>query len=421
MQKSKHSQSLLGFDDLLLRLDSALQSSPDNHLAEQIKSTYPIALIDEFQDTDPVQYRIFQTIYTNHGIEEQTDETMASVVDQSVTRSSGLFMIGDPKQAIYSFRGADIFTYMKARQNVSAHYSLDYNYRSSAQMIDAVNHFFEFCPAPFIYDQDIPFLAVKAPEIKRKKLVIKNTEDPKQKALQFILSAGGENAEGFKQSITTGCVNEIKNILMLSQQGNAYIENVAGEKKAIDANNIAVLVRTGKEAALIRKALLDENINSVYLSLKDSVYATPLAKDLLFILKACLAPEDERLLRSAIGGKLFALTPVQIHELMSDTKLWEQKIAQFFEYQALWQKRGVLVMLHTLFNEQGINQRLLKDAKGERLLTDLLHLSELLQKNSVEHDGGFALTRWFAEQVSQVKGDNSEQKQRLESEKILSK
>tara|TARA_R110001583_G_scaffold16561_15_gene67879 strand:- start:18675 stop:22352 length:3678 start_codon:yes stop_codon:yes gene_type:complete len=417
LQKSKHSQSLLGFDDLLLRLDQALQHSPENHLAEQIKASYPIALIDEFQDTDPVQYRIFQTIYKPK--EHKPAEQATQVALEIDSRNAGLFMIGDPKQAIYSFRGADIFTYMKARKNVSAHYSLDFNYRSSPEMIDAVNSFFEFCPAPFIYEQDIPFLAVKAPDIKRKQLVVNNDDDPSPKALQFIHPKGGENAEGFKQSMTIACVNEIKNLLMLAQQGDAYIENTSNQKKAIAANDIAILVRTGKEAALIRKALLDENINSVYLSLKDSVYATLLAKDLLFILKACLNPDDERLLRSAIGCKLFALSPVKIHELMFDTKLWEQKIAQFFEYQALWQKRGVLVMLHTLFNEQGINQRLLKDAKGERLLTDLLHLSELLQKNSVEHDGGFALMRWFAEQVSQVNGDNSEQKQRLESEKDL--
>jgi len=412
LQQNKHSQSLLGFDDLLIRLDDALQHSPENFLAEQIKNSYPIALIDEFQDTDPVQYRIFQTIYqpTTAGEDEPV---------MSMTTDAGLFMIGDPKQAIYSFRGADIFTYMKARKNVSAHYSLDFNYRSSPEMIDSVNRFFEHCPAPFIYEQDIPFIPVKAPDIQRKKLITKNFDDPTQTAMQFIHPSGGENAEGFKLSITEGCVNEIKNLLMLAQQGEAYIENPQGKKKALCANDIAILVRTGKEASLIRKALLDENINSVYLSLKESVYATPLAKDLLFILKACLNPEDERLLRSAIGCKLFSLSPVNIHQLLFDTKLWEQKIAQFFDYQALWNKNGVLVMLHKLFNEQGINQQLLKDSKGERLLTDLLHLTELLQKNSVEHDGGFALLRWFTDQVHQVNGDNSEQKQRLESEKDL--
>ncbi|WP_435237280.1 exodeoxyribonuclease V subunit beta [Psychromonas sp. PT13] len=405
LQSSKQMQMLLGFDDLLTRLDTALQQSPDQHLAEQIKSAYPIALIDEFQDTDPVQYRIFQNIYR--------PETLAD------DNTAGLFMIGDPKQAIYSFRGADIFTYMQARQNVSAHYSLDYNYRSSEAMIDAANAFFNHCPAPFIYNEDIPFLPVKAPAIKRKKLVIENDDDTAKTALQFIVTAGGENTQGFKASITEACVNEIKTILQLAQQGNAYLENEHGEKRALRANDIAILVRTGKEAAEIRKALFHENINSVYLSLKESVYDTPLAEDVLRILRACINPENERFLRSAIACKLFALSPQQIHQLLEDNHLWEEKIVQFLAYRAIWEKAGVLAMLHKLFHEQGISAHLLRSSQGERALTDLLHLAELLQKNSVEYEGHFALFRWFSAQVTESNGEAGEQKQRLESERDL--
>ncbi|MFT6986368.1 MAG: exodeoxyribonuclease V beta subunit [Psychromonas sp.] len=407
LQASKQVQMLLGFDDLLTRLDDALQHSVDNHLALQIRAAYPIALIDEFQDTDPVQYRIFQTIY------QQSDPL------ESAHKSAGLFMIGDPKQAIYSFRGADIFTYMQARQNVTAHYSLDYNYRSSPEMINAVNAFFEYCPAPFIYNEDIPFIAVKAPDIKRKRLVMDNRDDVTQRALQFIHCAGGENAQGFKESITRACVNEIKKILLLAQQGKAYLEDDGGKQRPIRAHDIAILVRTGKEAALMRKALLDENINSVYLSLKESVYTTPLAQDLLRILQACLNPENERLLRSAVACKLFAHSPYQVHQLLSDTRLWEDKIAQFIEYRAVWAKSGVLAMLHKLFHQQGISAHLLNSSQGERALTDVLHLAELLQKNSVDYDGDFALLRWFSEQIKQANSGQGEQKQRLESEKDL--
>ena len=406
LQSSKQMQMLLGFDDLLTRLDDALQHSADNHLAEQIKSAYPVALIDEFQDTDPVQYRIFQTVY--HSAEQMQSD-----------KSAGLFMIGDPKQAIYSFRGADIFTYMQARQNVSAHYSLDFNYRSSEEMIDAANAFFNYCPAPFIYNDDIPFIPVKAPEIKRKKLLIENNDDIKKTALQFIHPVGGENTQGFKASITRACVNEIKTILQLAQQGKAYLEDEKGGKRAVRANDIAILVRTGKEAAEIRRALFNENINSVYLSLKESVYATPLAEDLLRILQACLSPENERLLRSAIACKLFALSPYQIHQLLSDTHLWEEKIAQFMEYRVIWEKAGVLAMLHKLFHQQGISAHLLNSPQGERSLTDVLHLAELLQKNSVDYDGNFALLRWFSVQINEKNGEAGEQKQRLESEKDL--
>jgi len=403
LQKNKQLQMALGFDDLIANLGKALVNSDENRLGKQIRENYPIALIDEFQDTDPIQYDIFQTIYQNN--------------DQDA-RDSGLFMIGDPKQAIYSFRGADIFTYMKARKNVTAHYSLDYNYRSSKEMIEGVNNFFEYCPDPFIY-KGIPFIAVKAPEIKRKKLVTANFDDENQTALQFIRSSGAINTGDFRDEMAQAVVSEIKTLLLLAQKEKAYLEDEKGNKTALRANNIAVLLRTGKEAKLVRDALFEENINSVYLSLKDSVYNSPLAHDLLLILTACLSPENDRLLRSAVACKLFSLSLNEIDTLFSDTALWEQKIAQFTDYKTRWHNAGVLAMLQDLFHQQGISQAFLAKAQGERSLTDLLHLAELLQKNSVEFDGEFALLRWFGDQIQQAKEGQGEQKQRLESERDL--
>ncbi|WP_254918362.1 UvrD-helicase domain-containing protein, partial [Zobellella denitrificans] len=118
----------MGFDDMLTRLDQALAGENGPRLAEVIRRQFPVALIDEFQDTDPLQYRIFDAIYR--------------VADNGADR--GLFMIGDPKQAIYAFRGADIHTYLAARAATEGrHYSLDTNFRSSEAMVDAVNRLFE--------------------------------------------------------------------------------------------------------------------------------------------------------------------------------------------------------------------------------------------------------------------------------------
>jgi exodeoxyribonuclease V beta subunit len=411
LQKTKQQHMLLGFDDLLTRLDHALQVSVDGHLGLQIKQQYPVALIDEFQDTDPVQYRIFDNIY--YPLDSEGEDHALRMTQ------SGLFMIGDPKQAIYSFRGADIFTYMRARNAVTAHYSLDYNYRSSPEMIDAVNGFFQHKIAPFIYDQDIPFHPVKAPAIKRKKLVINNTDDDQQTALQFLHINGGLSSDAFRYASAQATVNEIKTLLLLAQQNLAYLEDSEGKKSPILANNIAVLVRTGNEASIVRKALLEENINSVYLSLKESVFGSHLAQDLLRILSACLHPSNERYLRSAIACKLFSLTPYQIHTTFSETASWESKIADFARYKQIWEESGILVMMQQCFHEQGISAHLLTQNQGERALTDLLHLAELLQKNSMIYEGAFALLRWFSEQISNAKNEQGEQKQRLESEKSL--
>ena len=401
---NKEQRMLLGFDDLLIRLDVALQKSIDDQLGRQIKANYPIALIDEFQDTDPVQYRLFQKIYLG-------GESLAP-------RASGIFMIGDPKQAIYSFRGADIFTYITARRNVTAHYSLGFNYRSSKQMINAVNAFFANSNSPFIYNDDIPFIKVQAPDLAKKELVTNNLDDPKQTALQFILALGGENIQGFKDSMAQACASEIKKLLLLANDGEAYLQS-KGNRQSLCAHNIAVLVRTGKEAQLVRNALFTENINSVYLSLKESVYETAIAQDLLYLLKACFTPENESYLRSAIACKVYGLTVIEIDELLSDTRLWELKLAEFAAYKVIWHKQGISAMLHRIFYEQGISRTLLKSKQGERALTDLLHLGELLQKNSVEYDGEFALLRWFADQIQVNADDSGEQKQRLESESDL--
>ena len=143
----KQQHNLLTFDDLLINLDRALSVMINSGLlAGAIRNQFPLALIDEFQDTDPMQYRIFSRIYGGQEGKVSTAEYRP-----------GLVMIGDPKQAIYAFRGADIFTYIHARRQVEAPYTLDTNWRSTSRMVESVNRLFESANAPFIYEQDIQF------------------------------------------------------------------------------------------------------------------------------------------------------------------------------------------------------------------------------------------------------------------------
>src|SRR5690606_20395389 len=121
LQKRLQEKAELGFDDLLLQLDRALHGPQGEHLARQIRRDFPVAMIDEFQDTDPLQYRIFDRIYH-----------LATHTDSGDNVDSAIILIGDPKQAIYSFRNADIHTYLQARSATDdRHYNLAVNYRSS--------------------------------------------------------------------------------------------------------------------------------------------------------------------------------------------------------------------------------------------------------------------------------------------------
>ena len=140
--REKRRRGELGFDDMLSRPDEALSSENGEALASAIRTRFPVAMIDEFQDTDPQQYRIFRRIWR-----QQPD--------------TALLLIGDPKQAIYAFRGADIFTYMKARSEVVAHYTLDTNWRSAPGMVESVNALFSRMETAFMF-KEIPFLPVKS-------------------------------------------------------------------------------------------------------------------------------------------------------------------------------------------------------------------------------------------------------------------
>lgn len=190
--QEKRRRGELGFDDMLSRLDTALRSESGEALAAAIRTRFPVAMIDEFQDTDPQQYRIFRRIWRH-----QPD--------------TALLLIGDPKQAIYAFRGADIFTYMKARSEVSAHYTLDTNWRSAPRMVNSVNKLFSQMNDAFMF-RDIPFSPVKfAP--RNQSLQFKVNDAP-QPAMTLWLMEGESCGSGDYQSymaqvcatqVATGC------------------------------------------------------------------------------------------------------------------------------------------------------------------------------------------------------------------------
>lgn len=229
----KQQRAEVTFDDLLSQLDTALQQTGGHRLAATIRQRYPAALIDEFQDTDPMQYRIFQTVYEHH------PETL-------------LLLIGDPKQAIYAFRGADIFTYMQVRRIVESHYTLQINWRSGRSLVNAVNQLFQQAPAPFVFDQDIPFSTLQTPDSSAQTHFI--IQEKVQAALQFHYCDQLMSLQQYGETLATWCASEISTWLAFGQQHQALL--VRGtQSRPVEASDIAVLVRTADEALLIRRAL----------------------------------------------------------------------------------------------------------------------------------------------------------------------
>ncbi|MDH2378449.1 MULTISPECIES: exodeoxyribonuclease V subunit beta [Providencia] len=393
----KHNRGEMGFDDLLTRLDGALAQESGKFLAQAISQRFPVAMIDEFQDTDAQQYRIFQRIYRE-------------------VNDSALLFIGDPKQAIYAFRGADIFTYIEAKNEVSAHYTLETNYRSSQNMVEAINHLFGRCQSPFIFEQ-IPFQPVNFAKQNSGKKLIHDGEVVK--ALTFWqVEAEGVSVAEYEQATASQCAAQIAQYLQGGFQGSSYFDN-KGAHTPVEASDITVLVRSRREAVLIRDALNRLNIPSVFQSNRESVFSTPEARDLLWLLQAVLTPEKERVLRSALATGILGLTAKQIDDLNHDEKSWEKIVDEFARYGMVWQKRGVLPMLRMVMAQRQIAETLLSGADGERRLMDVMHIGELLQEMSLQLEGEHTLTRWLAQQIAHPDHQSDVQQMRLESDKHL--
>lgn len=395
--REKRRRGELGFDDMLSRLDDALRGESGEALASAIRQRFPVAMIDEFQDTDPQQYRIFRRIWRR-----QAD--------------TALLLIGDPKQAIYAFRGADIFTYMKARGDVTAHYTLDTNWRSAPGMVDSVNRLFSLSDNPFMF-REIPFLPVKSAE-KNQGLRF-TVDDAAVPAMNIWLMSGEAVGSGDYQAFMAQlCAAQIRDWLSAGQQGKALLWR--GEKaEPVRASDITVLVRNRQEASLIRDALQLLSIPSVYLSNRDSVFETPEAQELLWLLQAVLAPERENTLRSALATSMFGLNAQDIENLNHDERAWDALVEEFSGYRQIWRQRGVMPMLRALMTARRIAENLLATTGGERRLTDILHISELLQEAANQLESEHALVRWLAQHIAEPDSNASSQQMRLESDKHL--
>ncbi|MZO58146.1 exodeoxyribonuclease V subunit beta [Klebsiella pneumoniae] len=395
--REKRRRGELGFDDMLSRLDEALRGDSGETLASAIRQRFPVAMIDEFQDTDPQQYRIFRRIW------RRQPET-------------ALLLIGDPKQAIYAFRGADIFTYMKARGDVAAHYTLDTNWRSSPGMVGSVNRLFSLSDNPFMF-HEIPFLPVKAAaKNKGLRFTVDAADVP---AMNVWLMPGDTVGSGDYQTFMAQlCATQIRDWLSAGQRGRALLWR--GEtSRPVQASDITVLVRNRLEAAQVREALQTLGIPSVYLSNRDSVFETLEAQELLWLLQAVLAPERENTLRSALATSMFGLTALEIENLNQDEPAWDALVEEFSEYRQIWRQRGVMPMLRALMTARHIAEHLLATRGGERRLTDILHISELLQEAASQLESEHALVRWLAQHIAEPDSNAASQQMRLESDKHL--
>ena len=408
MAELKRRSGLFGFADMLERLDAAL-AHPDSgvRLAQRLREQFPVALIDEFQDTSPLQFRIFDRIYRT--------------ADND--RDTALLLIGDPKQSIYGFRGADIHSYLAARRATAGrHHVLGTNFRSTQAMVDAVNRWFEIPADAFGYrtaDEDpLPFQSVKA---NGRAEVLRTSSGPVP-AMTLVHDATLRSMRDARAHLSALCAEQIVGWL-----GDPHVRFADPDKgdKPLQPKDIAVLVRTGVEAAAVREALRLRGVASVYLSDRDSVFASDEAQDLCLWLRGVAEPRDTRRVRAALGTRTVGLSLTELHALATQDDLLDQRAEQMRELHQTWQSQGVLAMLRQSLHRLQLAGRWRGQADGERRLTNVLHLAELLQTASSQLDGEQSLIRWLVQQIDEAlngsAGESEEKTVRLESDEDLVK
>ena len=472
LKSHKDMLHLLSPDDLLTGLQRAISQqagTDDNTLANTIRQNYPAALIDEFQDTDPVQFEVFQGIYgvsqqepdlgpsdnnsgensfdnnsklsteIKHGadfknnsstiskdssgtISKDSSSTLSKDSSSTLSKDSSRLskacwiMIGDPKQAIYAFRGADIFTYIKAKEWVDnkRHFTLATNWRSAPKLVNGINQLFENSRKGFLFEQSIPFYPVKAGQDFEGLTV----QGKVVESLDFQHLCSSENlpisASDASNQLAIATANQISHWLQLAQTDQAQIKN-----RAITAGDCCVLVRNRNEAQVIKNALSAVNVASVFLARK-SVFATQIAADVLRLLKALSQPTDERLLKAALMSELFTFNAQQLDTLFNDESSWQDVLEQRFYWHQTWQKQGLIRAINQVLQHFDVEQGLIKhQPDGLRRVTDLRHLTELLQQQSLQLVGEAQLIHWFESCLLEPDHNSDNQQIRLESDANL--
>jgi exodeoxyribonuclease V beta subunit len=393
---------LQSYDDLLLNLDHALRGEHGKALADAIRGRYKAALIDEFQDTDPVQYRIFQTVYRGTDLP--------------------VFLVGDPKQSIYSFRGADVFAYLSARRDAQHRHTLDVNWRSEGALLSAVNILFEGKAAPFLIGE-IPFVPSQPAAGSRGHLEIEG-ESHAPFDFWVVHSENGKplNKDVATELATQATAAEIARLLHLGTQNKARIavpQNGGIRERPLAGGDVAVLVRTHKQARAVRNALRRLGVASVERG-GDSVFAGPEAEELQRVLAAIAEPGREVRIRTALATEMMGYTGSALHGTCGDEACWEEMVERFRAAHDEWRDHGFIRMARTFFQRFGVMERLLAYADGERRITNVLHLVELIHREAGRHGIG-AVLAWFAEKRRSPGKKNEEELLRLESDENLVK
>lgn len=394
--KRKALRNIRGYQDLLTNSLSALKHRGKQKFINAARFKYRAALIDEFQDTDPVQYRIFDTLFGKG--------------------KAPLFYIGDPKQAIYGFRGADVVTYLKAAGAVPDTCTLRMNWRSEPELVRAVNALFSAIDRPFIY-REIRYAPSETAEEKTPRTLRMEGGTGAPLRICLLRHPEGEDtsvplAKKKAWPLILGFVaGEVARLVELGRSGKALLGD-----KPLSEHDIAVLVRKNREARRIQDCLRRVNIPSVLYN-AGNIFETREARDMGMILQAVAEPRHEGLVKAALATDIMGMRGEAIQALSAQEESLEERIFVFREYQKMWEGQGFIPMFRHLLTREKIRARLLAFPDGERRLTNILHLGEVLHRAALEERLGMnGLITWLFRKIADRSQGSDEQLLRLETD-----
>ena len=420
VDKQKKQLGVIDFDDLIRMLADEVVK-PNNTLVPELRKKFPVALIDEFQDTDAKQYAILDAVYPNASSNSasQTETDLSNDNEESASaRVSALLMIGDPKQAIYRFRGGDIFTYLKAGRQADYRWVMNTNWRSVEGMVKAYNRLFYGAPVASntptdVFGFDIKYNPVEfTPKAAAAKTPLR---DPaaQRSAMNYVSLCleEKENTNIMRRKMAQWIAQEIYRLL---NEAQFQLDN--GETKPVKPQDIAILVKDRTEAGAIKNVLQQKGLACVYLSDRSNLFASAEAKDVLRLLNGIWHANDTSNVSSSLASPLWGYSPQTLIELLyhEDDAMWDKAMDKVLSLRDMWLQKGCMSVLLHLMQDSYVPHA----DNVERALTNYQHLAEVLEKASTTHQRPEQLLDWLNKQIHKPESDE-ELTLRLESDSQL--
>ncbi len=387
INESKKTNGFITFDDMIELLYKAVVEKSNPILKAVLRQKYQAVFIDEFQDTDKLQYGIFNTVFGTGHI---------------------LFYIGDPKQSIYGFRKADINTYLKAANSVDNLYVMNTNFRSNAGFITSMNCFFKPIPDFDTFalgtPPDFDYIAVNSPAENTKGYLYKN--GAKTRTLSISTHQN-------KKNLLKGVINTV--VELMNTTTYQIIDN-QGPRNVVPSD-IGILVRKNSEGSIIKKMLSRYGISAITVD-DTKLLVSNEAIEIYYILEAVNALE-QGLINRAMLTKISGFTK---ENLLSFNE--EDILNRFKIYQESWKQKGVFVMLKQFISDHDLSVRLLEAniENGERMVSNILQLIEIIHTEEVhKRYDNKELIQWLKRGIEGKTTEGDEYEQRIENDEAAIK